>query len=124
MFGYACDDTPSCSRCRSRSRRRLAEKLTEVRKDGTLPYLRPDGKTQVTIEYDEDDRPVRDRRRRGLHPARARTSTEDQLAKDILVNVIEPVLEQFEGRPVRRLQALRQPDRPFRRSAARWATPG
>ncbi len=95
MFGYACDDTPELFPLPIKIAQTLSEKLTEVRKNGTLSYLRPDGKTQVTIEYDEDDRPVR------IDTVVLSTQHSDEidldgtLAPDIKKHVIEPVLEQF-----------------------------
>ncbi len=96
MFGYACDDTPELMPLPITIAHRLSEKLAEVRKDGTLPYLRPDGKTQVTIEYDADDRPVR------IDTVVLSTQHEDgidldtQLQPDIKKHVIDPVLAAFD----------------------------
>ncbi len=58
MFGYACDETPEMMPMPIALAHRITRRLTQLRKDGTLPWLRPDGKGQVTVEYD-DDRPVR-----------------------------------------------------------------
>ena len=95
MFGYASDDTPELMPLPITIAHRLAERLTDVRKDGTLAYLRPDGKTQVTIEYDEQDRPVRVDTV-VLSTQHAEDTTLATLEADIKEHVIDPVLAGFE----------------------------
>lgn len=95
MFGYACDDTPELMPLPITIAHRLSERLTEVRKDGTLPYLRPDGKTQVTIEYDADDRPVRIDTV-VLSSQHSEDVTLDTLEADVKKHVIDPILAGFD----------------------------
>ena len=71
MFGYACDETPVLMPAPIYYAHRLVERQAMLRKDGRLPWLRPDAKSQVTMKY-VDGKPVGDRHRRALHAARAR----------------------------------------------------
>ena len=96
MFGYATDETPSLMPLPIQLAHRLAEQLTAVRKDGRLPYLRPDGKTQVTIEYDENDQPVRIDTVVVSSQHAADVDLAHQLAPEVRKHVVDPVLEQIE----------------------------
>ena len=96
MFGYACDDTPELMPLPITIAHRLAERLTAVRKDGTLSYLRPDGKTQVTIEYDEEDRPVRVDTVVVSTQHSADIDLDTMLTPDIKEQVVDPVLATFD----------------------------
>ena len=91
MFGYACEDTAELMPLPIFLAHRLAERLTAVRKDGTVAYLRPDGKTQVTIEY-HGDRAVRLDTVVVSTQHASDVSLEDLLGPDIREHVIEPVL--------------------------------
>ena len=96
MFGYATDETPTLMPLPIYLAHRLAFRLTEVRKSGEVPHLRPDGKTQVTIEYDDNDKPVR------LDTVLISTQhdpevTQDWLAVELKKHVIDPVLDEVLG---------------------------
>ncbi len=93
MFGYACTDTVELMPLPISLAHRLAEQLTAVRMDGTVPYLRPDGKTQVTIEYDEDDRPLRIDTIVVSSQHAADINLDTMLAPDVRKHVVEPVLQ-------------------------------
>lgn len=95
VFGFACNETEECMPLTHALANGLAYRLAEVRKDGTLPWVRPDGKTQVTVEYEEDAqgkiRPLR------VHTILISTQhapgiTQDQIAKDIRKHVIDVVV--------------------------------
>lgn len=96
MFGYACDETDALMPLPIYLAHRLAFRLAQVRKKGIVPNLRPDGKTQVTIEYDEDDRPTR------VDTVLISTqhdpdATHDWLERELREKVVEPVLDEVCG---------------------------
>jgi len=96
MFGYACDDTPQLMPLPITIAHALAYRLAEARRDGTMPYLRPDGKTQVTIEYDADDRPVRIDTVVVSSQHAADIDLDALLTPDIEKHVVEEVLDGFD----------------------------
>ena len=100
MFGYATDETEALMPLPIYLAHRLAFRLAQVRKDGIVPHLRPDGKTQVTIEYDQEDKPVR------LDTVLVSTQHDPEVDHDWLLaqlreHVIEPVLAEVLGAKVR-----------------------
>ena len=91
MFGYATNETEEYMPYPIYMAHRLARRLTEVRKNGTLPYLRPDGKTQVTVEYDENGAPIR-LDTIVLSTQHDENVTQEQIHKDIKRHVFDPIL--------------------------------
>ncbi len=91
MFGYATNETPELMPTPISLAHRLAQRLSEVRKNGMMSYLRPDGKSQVTVEYDADNRPVRVDAV-VISTQHAETVGNDELRRDILKHVIQATI--------------------------------
>ena len=91
MFGYACNETPELMPLPISLAHRLAKRLTEVRKNGTLSYLRPDGKTQVTVEYDENNTPLRVDTI-VISSQHSESATLEQIRADLIREVIRPTV--------------------------------
>ncbi len=91
MFGYATNETDTYMPTPIYFSHQLAKRLSDVRKDGTLTYLRPDGKVQVTVEYDENDKPVRIDTI-VISTQHAEDASLDQIQRDIRTHVIDPIV--------------------------------
>lgn len=94
MFGYACNETEELMPLPIFLAHRLAKQLADIRKNGTLGYLRPDGKTQVTIEYDEDDQPIRVDTV-VISTQHQEDVSNDQIKQDLMEHVIHAVVPSF-----------------------------
>ena len=91
MFGYACNETPELMPLAISIAQKMAKRLTDVRKQGLVDYLRPDGKTQVTVEYDENGKPVRVDTV-VVSTQHAAEASLDQIRKDMIELVIKPTV--------------------------------
>ena len=103
MFGYACNETPELMPLPITLSHRLAERLAAVRKDGTLSWLKPDGKSQVTIEYDENDNPIRIKKvviatqhENMLDQFKTEKDEHAYIKNNIIEHVIIPVLNEYD----------------------------
>jgi len=103
MFGYACDETPELMPLPIQLSHKMAKRLSDVRKDGTLKWLKPDGKSQVTIEYNENNKPVKVKKvviatqhSDMLDEYGTEQKEHEYISKSVIDNVILPVLKNYD----------------------------